>query len=445
MKTKETESKNPRPRLSRVARDSRDSGDSRVARDFPDSRVSPDSSFTGETRDPGRAKIALPGFEKTKTPDLRSLGESLRALATMGGTDLLLNTDDVPRAKVKGIWESVSERIVRSGELEELLRETSGNASAASIVRSGKDLDFAFETDDRRRGREDLLRFRANASAIRSSDLGTGISLNVRLINARPPTTEESGVREKDLLENIFPQNGLVLVTGVMGSGKSTFLASLFRKMVETGGRHIVTYESPIEYDLGTLKNDPDDLSPPEKNQRRDPSPAEQSEIPRHSPSFKHAVRSLARRSCDVVLVGEARDKSTMRGVLAASALGAAVYTTLHTRSVRETPGRILNMFPQKERDSVKSVLFSVLRVMVQQRIYPSLDGGRLAVREYLTLDKNILETLMETDPKKLPRVLERFTREKGVSLVSALEREIKNGRIDPSHLRALKKERGED
>jgi defect-in-organelle-trafficking protein DotB len=288
-------------------------------------------------------------------------------------------------------------------------------------------MDFSFEVEERRRGKS--ARFRGNALAISSLYLGTGIGLTLRLLNAIPPTLEELGVNDSHLTDNIFPSNGLVLITGVMGSGKSTLLASIFRRMVEEGGRHIVTYESPIEFDL---------LALPVKQ-----SPIEQSEVPRHVKSYKEAVKTLARRSCDVVLVGEARDKLTMQGVLQASEMGVSVYTTLHTRTVSETPGRILNMFPLKEREMAKNILFSVLRVIVQQRLYPTVTGKRVAIREYLILDKDILDTLMKTSLTRLPGVIEAFVQEKGVSLVKAMEKEVARGTVDYQTLKALKRERG--
>jgi twitching motility protein PilT len=174
-------------------------------------------------------------------------------------------------------------------------------------------------------------------------------------------------------------------------------------------------------------------------------SPIEQSEIPRHLKSFSEALRNLARRSSDVVLVGESRDRSTMRGVLKASEMGLSVYTTLHTRSVIDAPLRILNMFQRKERESIKASLFGSLRLIVQQRLYPDLNGkGRIALREYLPLSKDSLTILINAPIKKISPIMRALLHEKGLSMAKALERETLAGRIDPILLKAELKEMGE-
>jgi defect-in-organelle-trafficking protein DotB len=369
----------------------------------------------------------LDRFEGMGILSLDSLGEFLRSLKEKGGTDLLLDTGSRAFARIEGAWLTVSKSVLKGDPLSELLNEISGNASASSIVMSGKDLDFSFETIGYK---GDKLRFRGNASAI-ASGWGTGISLSIRLLPLYPPRLSELNL-EKELEESLFPENGLVLITGTMGSGKSTLLSSIFRKMVEDGGRHLVSYESPIEFDLTNL--------PLGK------SPIEQSEVPRHIKSFAYALRNLARRSSDVVLVGESRDRETIRGVLKASEMGLSVYTTLHTRTVPETPGRILNMFSQKERESVKAALFGSLKVIVRQRLYPKSRGqeGRIAVREYLILDQEAGTILTNTPIKKINKRMTELLHEKGLSMEQALERETMAGRIDPERLASLLRERGQ-
>ena len=185
-----------------------------------------------------------------------------------------------------------------------------------------------------------------------------------------PPVLEDLQV-EPGILEHAFPSNGLVLVTGVMGSGKSTLLAAILRHIIEQGGRNVITYEAPIEFDFTTIPNAG--------------GPVSQSAIPDHLQSFLKATRNSTRAAPDVVLIGESRDPETLRGMIESAEIGVAAYSTVHTRSVPETLSRIINVFPVEERLQVSATLLSCLRLVVSQRLLPLPDGkGRTALREYL-------------------------------------------------------------
>jgi defect-in-organelle-trafficking protein DotB len=325
---------------------------------------------------------------------------------------------------VDGVWRRCSERALQTSEIAAVLDAAAGNAAASAIALGGTDLDFGFEVEESRLSR---LRFRGNAAGV-ATGWSTGLTLTLRLIPGAPPTLAELGC-EPELAEALFPENGLVLATGVMGSGKSTFLAAVMRGIAERGGRHVCTYESPVEFDLSLLGDAR--------------GPVEQSEIPRHMPDFLKAVRNLTRRAADAVLVGEARDPETLRGVIEAAELGLACYATAHTRSVSAAPMRILNVFGPAEARGLAASLFSGLRCLVQQRLYPCPRGGRHAVREWLVLDQGMRDELQAADFARVPALVEEMLETRGMPLLRAAERDAELGLLGPRELAAVRAERG--
>ncbi|MDR1040297.1 MAG: Flp pilus assembly complex ATPase component TadA, partial [Deltaproteobacteria bacterium] len=355
---------------------------------------------------------------------LSDLEGLLLHLKGIGFSDLVLTSGSCASARVDGVWRRCSGRALHTAELASLLDSASGNAAASSIVLGGSDLDFGFEVPESRLSR---IRFRANAAGV-AAGWGTGLALTFRLIPGAPPTLAELGC-EPELASALFPENGLVLATGAMGSGKTTFLAAVMRGIVERGGRHVCTYESPVEFDL----------TPADSGH----TPVEQSEIPRHLPDFLTAVRNLTRRAADAVLVGEVRDPETIRGVLEAAELGVACYATAHTRSVSAAPVRILNPFPPAEARGLAASLFSGLRCCVHQRLFPCPGGGRHAVREYLALDQPMRDELQRAGIGRSAALMEEMLEARGMPLERAVERDLAEGLVWPSALAAVRAERG--
>ena len=256
----------------------------------------------------------------------------------------------------------------------------------------------------------------------------TGVKIVFRALPAMPPVLEDLQV-EPGILEHAIPANGLVLVTGVMGSGKSTLLAAILRHIIEQGGRNVITYEAPIEFDYTTIPNAG--------------GPVSQSAIPDHLQSFLKATRNSTRAAPDVVLIGESRDPETLRGMIESAEIGVAAYSTVHTRSVPETLSRIINVFPVEERLQVSATLLSCLRLVVSQRLLPLPDGkGRTALREYLAFTPHIRETLLETPPERMISVCENLLGQHGQRIQDAAERAFAAGKIAKDNYLAILAER---
>lgn len=327
--------------------------------------------------------------------------------------------------RLNGIWRKVTRRSITTDELLAALERLTKNNSVAALIKSGQsDYDFAHEIEESRGVRR---RFRGNATPV-ADGYSTGVKIVFRTIPSMPPALEDLHVEQR-ILDHAMPSSGLVLVTGVMGSGKSTLLAAILRRIIETGGRNVSTYEAPIEFDFDAVP------SPG--------GPVSQSTIPEHLKSFLTATRNSTRTAPDVVLIGESRDPDTLRGMMESAEIGVAAYSTVHTRSVPETLSRIINVFPFAERTQITATLLSCLRLVISQRLLPLPDNsGRIALREYLAFTPDIRETLLDTPVERLIQQTENILEKSGQTMQYAAEMAFANGMIARDSYLAILAER---
>jgi len=207
-----------------------------------------------------------------------------------------------------------------------------------------------------------LSRFRLNVYRQRSC-----LALAIRVIPSKVPTLEELGLPEV-LVELLQHRQGLILVTGPTGSGKSTTLAAMIHHVNTTMRRHIVTLENPIEY----LHNHAASLV----NQR---------EVGFDTLSFERGLRAALRQDPDVILVGEMRDAETIRTVITAAETGHLVLATVHTLSAGATVERVVDVFPAEQQVQVRGQLATALVGVVSQRLFRRAKGrGRVAALEVM-------------------------------------------------------------
>jgi defect-in-organelle-trafficking protein DotB len=341
-----------------------------------------------------------------------------------GMSDLKVIVTQPVWMRVQGRWARVTRRALSGEELNGLLTEAYRSTAAAALLQGGHTLDWDLDV---RMERGSRLRFRCNATLV--SARREGVSMTLRVIPADPPQLEAMKI-EPALLPGLMPHNGLVLVTGVMGSGKTTLLASVLREQAETQPRSITTFESPIEFDYSRL---PGLLAP-----------VEQSSVGkgRHLESFVEAVRSASRRACDIVLVGEARDAETLRHTIELAEMGPTVYSTVHTRGVAETPGRIIHAFAHEEQPAILASLLDCLRCVVQQRLLPSPAGGRTAVREFLILDQTMRDRLAGRSLSEVNATLAALVESDGQPLLADAQRKFAAGLITEHAYRSIEHER---
>jgi twitching motility protein PilT len=249
-------------------------------------------------------------------------------------------------------------------------------AKRESFYETGE-LDIAYTS-------EDLPRFRVNAFRQRGS-----ISIAFRVIPKHVPSFEElrmpPGVRSM-----ADEHRGLVLVTGATGSGKTTTLAAIIDHINRTRRQHIVTIEDPIEIlhdDYCCIVN--------------------QREVGIDTESYLSALRRTLRQDPDVILIGELRDAESAETALKAAESGHIVFSTMHTIDAAETLGRMIEFFPGVKQAQIRSILASVLRGIVSQRLLPRKDGGRIAAVEVMVNNARIADLIRENKTEEISEAIE--------------------------------------
>lgn len=327
---------------------------------------------------------------------IEAVNEILIHCVKLGASDVTFQTGEPIFAEIFGRLKKVTRRRLANTEVGEVLNAMYG-PNATTIIMSGKDIDTHYEI---RPNRSDRYRFRINGTGCQVEG-HDAIQITARSIPTDPPTLQSMNLPQA-ILDALAPEQGVVYVTGATGSGKSTLLASIIRNIIEDAesNRKILTYEAPIEFVFDNVEK----IS----------SVVSQSEIPRHLPSFAAGVRNALRRKPRLILVGEARDPETIAAVMEAAMTGHPVYTTLHSNSVAETLRRLVITFPSEERQGRTIDIIETVRLVISQRLVPTVDGKRVALREYLVFNESIRDIMLETDITNITNVVRRLVREHG-------------------------------
>jgi twitching motility protein PilT len=301
----------------------------------------------------------------------------LQQAVESAASDLHLKLGRRPIIRHDGVISELADHdLLGEAELEGLVDELTALRPdrRESFIASGE-LDIGYENAG--------VRFRVNAFRQRGA-----VSAVFRVIPREAPTLEglamPPGVRR--LAEE---RRGLVLVTGATGSGKSTTLAAMVNHINHTRSEHIITIEDPIE----TLFSDRRCII----NQR---------EVGIDTASFAQALRRALRQDPDVILIGELRDSETAETALQAAESGHLVLSTMHTLDTTETIGRMIEFFPAAKQPMIRSILASVLKGVVSQRLVPRLDAGRTAAIEILVVNDRVSELIRESRTEEIPTAM---------------------------------------
>jgi len=329
-----------------------------------------------------------------------------------GASDITLQTGEPVYAEIYGLLKKITRRRLSNTEVGEVINNMYGPNGTAQLM-SGKDVDTHYEI---RPNRSDRYRFRINATAclVEGHD---AIQITARTIPSDPPRLEEMKLPQ-NVLDALMPEQGVVYVTGATGSGKSTLLAAIIRHIAENAdsNRKILTYEAPIEFVYDNVEKISSIVS--------------QSEIPKHLPSFAAGVRNALRRKPRLILVGESRDMETINASMEAAMTGHPVYTTLHSNGVAETVRRLVTTYPSEERAGRTIDLIETMRLIISQRLAPTLDGKRVALREYLVFDEKIRDILLEIDPINITAMVRKLVREQGQTMSADAKEKFDAGLI---------------
>lgn len=337
-------------------------------------------------------------------------------------SDITIQTGEPITVEVFGRIHKITKRALTNTEVGDLLNAMYGPNGTTQLLR-GNDLDTHYEI---RPSRQERFRYRVNGVSCYTNG-HEGIQITIRTIPATPPPLSFLNLPDS-VIDALAPQEGVVYVTGATGSGKSTMLAAIIKWLAEQpeGNRKILTYESPIEFVYDSVKKPSSIIS--------------QSEVPKHLPTFAEGVRNALRRKPHLILVGEARDSETINAVLEAALTGHPVYTTLHTNGVAETIRRLVGSFPREERIGRTIDIIETLRLIVWQRLVPSVDGKRVPLREYLVFTESLRDKLLESDPEKITQTTRNLLAEHGQPMVVDVEAKYKEGLISERTYHILSK-----
>ena len=342
----------------------------------------------------------------------RDLDKLLAFCTHLSVSDITIQTGETIFAEIYGRLFKITRRKLSNTEVGEILNYIYGPNGTAQIL-SGKDLDTHYEF---RPNRLDRYRFRVNATGCQVEG-HEGVQITLRSIPTEPPDLDTMGL-PANIIEAMAPAQGVVYVTGATGSGKSTLLAAIIKNLAmdPDSNRKILTYEAPIEFVYDGLEMPSSIVS--------------QSEIPQHLPSFAAGVRNALRRKPRLILVGEARDKETIGAVLEAALTGHPVYTTLHSNGVAETIRRLVGTFPPEERHGNTIDIIETLRLIIWQKLIPTLDGKRVALREYLIFDEEVRDILLGYDPDHVTAATRKLLKEKGQTMLADAQKRFDEGVI---------------
>ena len=323
----------------------------------------------------------------------------LAELCERGGSDLLLTAGSPPLIRVDGAMHVLFPRALEPAETETMVLAALDAAHEATF-RERLEVDFSF-------GRQGLARFRANAFRQRGA-----AALSIRLIPYRIPSFDE--LELPPIVDDFIslPQ-GLVLITGPTGSGKSTTLASVVDAINARRACHILTIEDPIEY--------------LHSHQR---AAVNQREIGVDTLSFAHALRSVLREDPDVVLIGELRDAETISAALTVAETGHLVLSSLHTNDAAQTVDRIVDVFPAEQQAQVRTQLADSLQAVVSQRLVPRREGGRIAAFEILVANSAVRNLVREGRTSQLRNQIMTGTREGMQTLEASLSALVEAGLV---------------
>lgn len=298
-------------------------------------------------------------------------------------------------------------------EMVEIVNHLYGSDGSARLE-NGHDFDVSYSINI---GRTQQLRFRVNATPTMTRRRD-GANVVLRPIPDLPPTLHEQNV-EPEIIAACRPQSGMIFVGGSTGSGKSTLIAGIQVDKVKdpTVHCHIACGEAPVEFLLEGVRGPTG-------------STINQTEIPRNLASFEDFVRGCMRRELTDIVVGECRDGPTMVAAINAAMVGGVLTTTIHADDVPLMMQRATALCPPAERQNLISALAQAIRLMVNQRLIPSVNGGRTAIREFLVYDREFRMRLLKTAPEDWPTVTAEAVRDHGQSFEMAINRALADGRI---------------
>lgn len=322
---------------------------------------------------------------------LQNLKKILDITIKEGASDLLISVNHHPTIRITGQLVPLSkEKIVTPEDAENMAFGLIDEPKKKKLL-TEKEIDFSYDFDGK-------ARFRVNIFFQRDC-----LSMALRPIPSEIKSIEDLSL-PPILHEFTDKTQGLVLITGASGQGKSTTLASLIDEINQTRAVHVITIEDPIEY-----------IYKPNK------AIIEQREVSVDTNSFASAIRAIFRQNPDVIMVGEMRDLETISTTITAAETGHLVFATLHTNSAAQSIHRVIDVFPSEQQNQIRFQLAGSLLGVVSQRLIPRIRGGFTPACEVMICNTAVSNLIRENKNHEIPTVIETSSREGMVSLNRSL------------------------
>ena len=301
----------------------------------------------------------------------------LISASDLGASDVHINYKCEPIARVNGKFIKISNELLSKSDTEKMANELIETQKLNEVKKLGE-YDFSISI-------KNLYRFRVNIYKQQDS-----YAIAARIINSKIPDLETLGLPNV-VKEFVKKENGLVLVTGPTGSGKSTTLASILDSINKNFQKHIITLEDPIEY-IYNRKN----------------SIISQREIGKDTKNFKSGLRSVLRQDPDVILIGEIRDEETLATALTAAETGHLVFSTLHTIGAAQTIDRIIDMFQANQQNQIRMQLSSVCEGIISQQLIPNINNeGMVAATEVMVSTSAIKNLIRDSKTHQISNIIQ--------------------------------------
>ena len=308
-----------------------------------------------------------------------TIEEILEKMIESKASDVFIRTGTPLRARINTFVVPVSDELFSQENIEQLVNQMTDERCKANLLKE-RSCEFAFYY-------KDLWRFRVGVFYQRNT-----LAMVIRKIDLRVPKFDTLNLPAKVLENFCIQRRGMLLLTGITGSGKSTTIASMIEYMNERQPKHILAIEEPIEF---TFKDDKCLI-----NQR---------EIGLDVRSYSDALRQFALHSPDVIYIGNIRDADTCYAGLTAAETGVLVLSTLHTVNAPSTVERIINFFPPHQHDLILTQLSTLLKGVISLRLLPRADGtGMVPAYEIMTLSPSIARLIRENKIWEITKYMEK-------------------------------------
>ena len=339
------------------------------------------------------------------------LDHILQAAFQLKASDIHITTGVPPIFRINGSLKRYGKQKLLPDDIEQMAKFVVPEHRWDEFKSIGE-LDFSYSLPK-------ISRFRVNAYHQRNS-----IAIAFRTVATTTPTLED--LKMPDVLKTIVasPQ-GLVLVTGPTGSGKSTTLAAMIDYMNRIYSKHIITLEDPIEY-----------------LHKHGSCIIDQREVGADTKSFATGLRASLRQDPDVILVGEIRDLETIQTAITAAETGHLVYATLHTSSAATTIDRIIDIFPPYQQDQIRVQLASVLVAVISQRLFPTANNdGRIAATEVMINNSAVANLIRNEKVHQIVNVMQTSRAQGMHTLEMSMKELLNNGKISMDAVHTYMKE----